>query len=149
METVQKVSAQSSPAQTGVALLRIPVSKSGDCNCVCSSADTVYHLSRVASHPGDPYYETLCGSKLTDVLRFRQFLVPRPCMPLSIPLLLPQRQFARMVRSALDQCLSISEDHLIPYHIPTTRIISASHPKIKDVLCIAQPHGCCTVMDGL
>ena len=97
-------------------------------------ADTLYHLYRVASHLGDPYYETLCRSKLTDVLRFRQLPVPRPCMTLSIPLLLPQRQFARMVRSALDQCLSISEDRLIPYHIPTTRIIPVSHPKIKDVL---------------
>ena len=97
-------------------------------------ADTVYHLCRVASHLGDPYYETLCSSKLTDVLRFRQLPVPRPCVPLSTPLLLPQRQFARMVRSALDQCLSTSEDPLIPYHIPTTRIIPASHPKIKDVL---------------
>ena len=53
---------------------------------------------------------------------------------LSMPLLLPQHKFARMVRSALDQCLSISEDRLILYHIPTTRIIPASHPKIKDVL---------------
>ena len=68
------------------------------------------------------------------MLRFRQLPVPRPCIPLSIPLLLPQRQFARMVRSALDQCLRISEDRLIPYHIPTTRIIPAGHTKIKDVL---------------
>ena len=90
----------------------------------------------MASHLGDPYYETLCRSKLADVLRFRQLPLPRPCVPLSIsmPLFLPQHKFEGMVRSALDQCLSISEDRLIPYHIPTTRIIPASHPKIKDVL---------------
>ena len=28
----------------------------------------------------------------------------------------------------------MSEDRLVPYHIPTTRVIAASHPKIKDVL---------------
>ena len=61
----------------------------------CVDADTVYHLYRVASHVGDPYYKTLCRSKLTDVLSFRQLPVPRPCIPLSILLLLPQRQFAR------------------------------------------------------
>ena len=97
-------------------------------------ADTVYHMYRVASHLGDPYDETFCRSKLSDVLRFSQLPAPRPCLPLSMPLLLPQHKFARMVRSALDQCLSISEDRLIPYHIPTTRIIPASHPKIKYVL---------------
>ena len=71
-------------------------------------ADTVYHL--VVSHSGDPYYETLCRFKLADVLRFRQLPVPGPCVLLSMPLHLPQHKFARKARSALDQCLSISED---------------------------------------
>ena len=97
-------------------------------------ADMVYHLYRVASHLGDPYFETLRRPKLTGALRFRQLPVPRPCVPLSMLMRLPQHNFARMVRSALDQCLSISEDRLIPNHIPTTRIIPASHPKIEDVL---------------
>ena len=48
---------------------------------------------------------------------------------------MPQQHFVRMVRSALDQFLSVSEDHLVPYHIPTTRVFAASRPKIKDVLC--------------
>ena len=88
----------------------------------------------MASHLGDPFYETLCRSKLTDGLRFRQLPLLRPCAPLSLPLLMPQQHFVRKVRCALDQCLSVSEDRLVPYYIPTTRVIAASHPKIKDVL---------------
>ena len=94
----------------------------------------MHHLYQVASHLGDPYYETLRRSKLNEVLHFRQLPLPRPCVPLSMPLLLPQHKFVRIVRSALDQCLSVSEDGFIPYHIPTIRVTSASHPKIKDVL---------------
>ena len=67
-------------------------------------ADTAYHLYRVASHLGDPYYETLCRSKLTEVLRFRRLPLPRPCVP------------------------------LFSYHILTTRVFAARHPKIKDAL---------------
>ena len=97
-------------------------------------ADTVYHLYRAASHLGDPFYETLCRSTLSEILRFRQLPVPRPCVPLCMHLLLPQRKFVRTVRNTLNQCLDVSDDRFVPYHIPTTRVIAASHPKIKDIL---------------
>ena len=97
-------------------------------------ADTVYHLYRIASHLGDPYYESRCRGRLTDVLRFRQLAVPVNCVPLAVPLLCPGKVFLRRTKQLLGQCLDISQDRLLPYHVPATKIVPTAHPKIKDLL---------------
>ena len=97
-------------------------------------ADVLYRLFRMATHLGDPFYETICRSRLNDVLQFRQLKCPGTCRPLSTPFLLPEAGFKRLIRGLLGDILHVSSDRLLPYHIPSTALVAASHPKIKDVL---------------
>ena len=97
-------------------------------------ADMIYRLYRMATHLGDPFYETSCRSKLNQVLEFRSMRAPGVCRPLSIPFLLPERVFTRRARRLLGDILDVSTHKLLPYHVPSTSLVAKSHPKIKDIL---------------
>ena len=97
-------------------------------------SDLLYRLFRMATHLGDPFYETICRSRLNTALKFRQLRCPGTCRPLMTPFLLPESDFKKLTRGLLGDILDVSSDRLLPYHIPSTALLAKSHPKIKDVL---------------
>ena len=97
-------------------------------------SDMIYRLYRMATHLGDTFYETICRSKLNQILEFRSMRAPGVCRPLSVPFLLPERLYSRQVRRLLGDMLDVSTHKLLPYHIPSTSMVAKTHPKIKDIL---------------
>ena len=91
-----------------------------------------YALYRLCNLLDDPP-QTAVRSIIRRILQFRQCAIPRSPRPLVLPLLANQ-PFQQSIEQWIVDIINVSEDYMIPFHLPHKKCVAGKHPSLRDVI---------------
>ena len=98
----------------------------------------VYALYRLALHCDDPPRSKI-RSILKKVMDFRKYPRPGTARPLCLPML-AHSTFSRSLQTFVSELIQSNKEYLVPFHLPSKKILAGKHQTIADLLYNHQKH---------